>query len=201
MEPPAAPFPDRRRARIEADLLHPLAPLGVRGRIFISVLALVFVWGVFAWVIQLVYGLRVTAMRDHVSWGIYVATFVFFIGISHVGALMSAILRLTGADWRRPITRMAESITFASLFFGGLMPVLDMGRPDRLPNLILHGRIQSPILWDIICISTYLAGSTLFLYLPMVPDIALLRDRLAGVAGWRHRLYRFLSLRSSGRWP
>lgn len=182
-------------SRIETDLLGTLAPLGRKGRAFITVLAVVLLWGIFAWVVQLVLGLRVTAMRDHVSWGLYIATFVFFIGVSHVGALMSAILRLTGAEWRRPITRMSEAITFASLLAGGLMPVLDMGRPDRLPNIFLHGRLQSPVLWDVACITTYFAGSTLFLWLPMIPDFALLRDRLPEAAPWRRRLWGALALR------
>ncbi|MBI3462217.1 MAG: polysulfide reductase NrfD [Planctomycetes bacterium] len=147
-----------------------------------------------AYVVQLIYGLGVTAMRDYVSWGLYIATFVFYIGISHVGALMSAILRLTGAEWRRPITRMAEAITFASLIFGGLMPVIDMGRPDRVHYMILYGRLQSPILWDIVCIGTYFVGSTLFLYVPMIPDLAMLRDSLTDIHPWRKRLYRLLAL-------
>jgi molybdopterin-containing oxidoreductase family membrane subunit len=179
---------------IEQELVGTLAPLGWKGRLWIGGLAAVSLWGVGAYILQLVYGLGVTAMRDYVSWGLYIATFVFYIGISHVGALMSAILRLTGAEWRRPITRMAEAITFASLFFGGLMPIIDMGRPDRLHHLVLFGRPQSPVLWDIVCITTYFVGSSLFLFVPMIPDIALLRDRFQSVPGWRRRLYRVLAL-------
>src|SRR3989304_1591267 len=53
-------------------------------------------------------GLGVTGLQQPVSWGFYVTNFVFFIGISHAGTLISAILRLSRAEWRRPITRMAE---------------------------------------------------------------------------------------------
>ena len=190
---------ERIRARAESDLVGTLSPLGWRGRLWVAGLGAFCLWGLTAYVIQLVYGLQVTGMRDYVSWGLYIATFVFYIGISHVGALMSAILRLTGAEWRRPITRMAEAITFSSLFFGGLMPVIDMGRPDRMHHIVLFGRIQSPIVWDVLCITTYFVGSSLFLFLPMVPDIALLRDRArkAGQAfpRWRRKLYEVLSLR------
>jgi molybdopterin-containing oxidoreductase family membrane subunit len=182
------------QAQIERTLIGTLAPLGWKGRLWIGTLALLSLWGVGAYILQLAYGLGVTAMRDYVSWGLYIATFVFYIGISHVGALMSAILRLTGAEWRRPITRMAEAITFASLFFGGLMPIIDMGRPDRLHHLVLFGRPQSPVLWDIVCITTYFVGSSLFLFVPMIPDIALLRDHFAGTPGWRSRFYRVLAL-------
>ena len=134
-------------------------------------------------------------MRNYVSWGLYISTFVFFIGISHSGTLVSAILRITNKEWRRPITRSAELLTWVSLLFGGIMPIIDMGRPDRIPNLVIFGRLQSPLLWDIICIGTYFVGSSLFLYLPMIPDIALCRDRLSGNATrLRKWIYRKLSL-------
>jgi molybdopterin-containing oxidoreductase family membrane subunit len=158
----------------------------------VAVLIAIFGWGVVAYVYQLQNGLGVTAMREYVSWGVYITDFVFFIGISHVGALMSAILRITHAEWRKPITRMAEAITFSSLFFGALMPLVDLGRPDRIINLLFYGRIQSPVLWDLLCITTYLVGSTTFLYLPMIPDLGLLRDRFT--SGPRHWLYRVLAL-------
>ena len=63
-----------------------------------------------------------------VSWGVYEATFVFWIGISHAGTLISAILRVTGAEWRRPVTRCAEAITVFALCVGGLFPILHLGR-------------------------------------------------------------------------
>ena len=160
----------------------------------VGFLLAVIAWGIIAYTVQLRYGLGVTGLRDNIMWGVYITNFVFFIGVSHVGALMSAILRITGAEWRRPITRMAEAITFASLLMGALMPLVDMGRPDRIPNLLLHGRLQSPILWDMLSIATYLTGSTLFLYVPMIPDIALLRDHFADRPNWRHRLYTILAL-------
>lgn len=174
----------------EENLLASVEKTSTLQRLWITGLLAVFLWGVYAYSVQLRYGLGVTGLRDYASWGIYITNFVFFIGISHVGALMSAILRMLGADWRRPITRMAEAITFSSLFFGGLMPIIDMGRPDRLLNIFIHGRLQSPVLWDILCIGTYLVGSTIFLWLPMIPDIAILRER---AAGWRHRLYTVLA--------
>ncbi|MBX9851339.1 MAG: polysulfide reductase NrfD [Cytophagaceae bacterium] len=180
------------RQQIENELAPSLGFKGWKIKAVLGTLTLLLIAGIIAYVIQVKEGLVVTAMRDYVSWGLYISMFIFFIGISHVGALMSAILRLTGADWRYPITRMAEAITFSSLLFAGIMPILDMGRPDRIMNLLFHGRIQSPIVWDVLAISTYFAGSAIFLYLPMIPDIARLRDS-AGVPKWRKRIYSFMS--------
>jgi molybdopterin-containing oxidoreductase family membrane subunit len=128
-------------------------------------------------------------MSNYFSWGIYIINFVFFIGISHAGTLVSAILRVTGAEWRRPITRMAEAITLFALLIGGPMVIIDMGRPDRLWHVFRYGRLQSPILWDVLSVTTYLCGSALYLYLPMIPDVAMLRDHPAGMPRWRRWLY------------
>lgn len=180
---------------IENDFLKPIGKYSPFSRLWIGFLLIIALWGAAIYIRQIYFGLGTTAMRDYVSWGLYISTFVFFIGISHSGTLVSAILRITNKEWRRPITRSAELLTWVSLLFGGMMPLIDMGRPDRVLHLVIFGRLQSPLLWDIICIGTYFVGSSLFLYLPMVPDIALCRDRLsANASRFRKWIYRKLSL-------
>lgn len=179
---------------LEADLLRPVTRTTRSFWAVVLFLGVIVAVGVFAYLQQLRYGLQVTGMRDQVSWGLYISNFVFFIGVSHAGTLISAILRVTGAEWRKPITRMAESITVAALVVGGLFPLIDLGRPDRILNVLIFGRLQSAILWDFIAIATYLTGSLLYLYLPLIPDLAILREAKAG-GPIRRRLYSFLSLR------
>jgi molybdopterin-containing oxidoreductase family membrane subunit len=191
---PQTPFPSATNlTEHEKALLAPMIRWGWGMYMVVAALGAVIAFGAYAYFIQLRDGLAVTGMRDTVSWGLYITNFVFFIGISHVGALLSSILRLTGAKWRHPITRMAEAITFAALLMGAIMPFVDLGRPERALNLITHGRLQSPILWDIVSITTYLTGSTIFLLLPLIPDMALLRDKLSDAPRWRRWLYRILS--------
>jgi molybdopterin-containing oxidoreductase family membrane subunit len=155
----------------------------------VGILSAIIVFALAMYVRQVVMGLRVTGLMQPVTWGFYIINFVFFIGISHAGTLISAILRITQAEWRRPITRMAEVITAIVLAIGGLHPILDLGRPDRLLNVFLYGRLQSPLLWDVTSISAYFAASTVYLFLPLIPDMALLRDRNKK----HHWLYEFLS--------
>ena len=182
--------PDVTAAEFEdSDLLRPIEESGVGFRVTSSLLLLVLLSG---WVIfgrQLLYGLGVTGLNQPVAWGFYIVNFVFFIGISHAGTLISAILRLSQAEWRRPITRMAEVITVVVLAIGAFHPVLDLGRPERMLNIFTAGRLQSPLLWDVSSISAYFMASTVYLYIPMIPDIAILRDR--GV--WPHWFYTFLA--------
>lgn len=178
---------------LETELLE-LGPLSLRGVCGVILLAAAFIVAFAAFVHQLRHGLAVTAMNDYFSWGVYIINFVFFIGISMAGSLISAILRLTGAEWRKPITRMAEGITVFALIVAAFMIVVDMGRPDRFLYTIFYGRLQSPILWDVFSLSTYLAGSILFLYLPLIPDFAILRDQGERFAPWRRRLYEKLAI-------
>ncbi|MBM2805214.1 MAG: Polysulfide reductase [Deltaproteobacteria bacterium] len=173
------------------------APIEHTGRGFywaVALLSGLILWGVIAYSVQFTQGLGVTGLHQPVGWGFYVTNFVFFIGISHAGTLISAILRLSKAEWRRPITRMAEVITCMVIFIGAGQILVDLGRPDRMMNVLRHGRYQSPLLWDATSISAYLMASLTYLYLPMIPDIAIMRDRLQK----RKLLYSVLALGWTG---
>lgn len=180
--------------KIENELL---ATVGRRYRqeiFWVIFLGLVCVGGTVAWMMQLRKGLGVTAMRDYVSWGVYISLLFFFVGVSLIGALVSTILRMSGAKWRYPLIRIAEAITLSAIFFAGFLPVLDMGRPERLYFLITHGRIQSPILWDVVAIATYFIGSVIYFYLPLIPDLAIMRDRITDAPALRRKLWRWLAM-------
>jgi molybdopterin-containing oxidoreductase family membrane subunit len=170
-------------------LFRPIEHTTGRFYLAVGILSAIIAFALVMYVRQVVLGLRVTGLMQPVTWGFYIINFVFFIGISHAGTLISAILRITQAEWRRPITRMAEVITAIVLAIGGLHPIIDLGRPDRLMNVFLYGRLQSPLLWDVTSISAYFAASTVYLFLPLIPDMALLRDRNKK----HHWLYEFLS--------
>jgi Ni/Fe-hydrogenase subunit HybB-like protein len=151
--------------------------------------------GVYAYVYQVQRGLWVTGLNQKVSWGFYIINCVFFIGISYGGAMTSAILRLTNAKWRAPLTRIAEATAVAALFVGAVYPIIDLGRPDRIIYLLQYPQVGSPVVWDLVAISTYMVASLVFLYLPLIPDLATTRDtmrpsllrRIYGVLalGWR----------------
>ncbi len=185
-------------ATVAADLLDSLGPMSRAQKFSVVILGLICLWGLVGFIHQLRIGLAATAMTDYFSWGLYIVNFVFFIGISHAGTLVSGILRVTGAEWRRPITRMAEAITVFALLIGAPMVIIDMGRPERVLYVLVHGRFQSPILWDVLSVATYMVGSILYLYLPMIPDMALLRDQPARFTAWRRWMYRKLSLGWTG---
>lgn len=158
-------------------LVHDLSPrkFGRKGKIWIAFLVLIIMIGLYSYIQQLRHGLIITDMRDYALWGIYISNFVFFVAISLVGSLITAILRLSGVKWSTPLTRIAEIIAVAAIIMAGLTIIIDMGRPDRMLNLFIHGRLQSPIIWDVIVITTYLFISILLLYYPLLPDFSILK--------------------------
>ena len=181
------------------ELVEELAPrkFNKTGQIWTVGLILVVVIGVIAYIDQIIKGQIVTDMRDYVLWGVYISNFVFFVAISFVGSLTAAILRLTNKSWRTPLVRIAEIIAFAAIIMAGITIILDMGRPDRLYNLFIHARLQSPITWDVVIITTYIAISALILYFPLLPDLAILKNRFdeKSILG---KLYRWFAFNWSG---
>ncbi len=178
----------------EKVLLKPVLVAQRNFYIAVSLLSIVVGWGFIAYFHQLRNGLGVTGLNRPVYWGFYITNFVFFIGISHAGTLISAILRIAQAEWRRAITRSAEVITVMVIFFGVASILMDLGRPDRIFNIIKHGRFESPLLWDVASIAIYLTASTVYLYLPLIPDIAIMRDKI----NKRRWLYSVLALGWTG---
>jgi Ni/Fe-hydrogenase subunit HybB-like protein len=188
--------------RISDDLLRPLLETSWRFWALVAFLGSVVLLGLGSWLIQMSRGFGISGVRWPIFWAFYVTNFVFWIGISHAGTLISAILRLVNARWRRPVTRCAEVITVFALMIGAMFPIIHLGRPWLAFWLIpypsergIWPNFRSPLVWDFFAINTYLTGSVLFLLLPMIPDFALIRDR---TSGWRKTIYGALALRWQG---
>ena len=187
-----------RNKQLADDLVRPLFQTSVWFYAIVLALGTVVACGVAAWAYQIWNGIGVAGIGWPVFWGFYLTNFVFWIGISHAGTLISAILRLVNARWRRPVTRCAEVITVFALMIGAMFPIIHLGRPWLFFWLVpypsareIWPNFRSPLVWDFFAINTYLTGSLLFLLLPMIPDFALVRDRSTGM---RHRIYGALAL-------
>jgi Ni/Fe-hydrogenase subunit HybB-like protein len=179
---------------VEKKIIDDLLPqkFGMRGKIWVAILVILCIAGVAAYMNQLSKGLIITAMGDYVSWGIYISNFVYFVAISLVGSLITAVLRLSNVHWSTPLTRIAEIIAVSAITLASIIIIVDMGRPERFYNLFTHGRLQSPIIWDVVVITTYFFISILLLYFPLLPDFGIMlrfKDKLGKrMSGF----YRFL---------
>jgi len=181
--------------KIREDLLRPIKTRYWGYNAWIVGLIVFIVIAFWAYSIQLNKGLVVTGMRDYVSWGLYIASFIFFVAVALVGMLISAVVGLLGQKWIIPVGRIAEMIALAFVMMAGIVIVVDMGRPDRLLNVFLHFRFQSPIFWDVTVVTTYVVISFLLLFLPLLPDLGIMRNHLKGdVPKWKWNLYNILSL-------
>jgi molybdopterin-containing oxidoreductase family membrane subunit len=191
-------MPKKTLKQVNSDLLQPLLHTSKRFYLAVFVLGALVFAAYAAWGYQIWAGLGVSGLDRPVFWAFYITNFVFWIGISHAGTLISAILRLANATWRRPVTRCAEVITVFALSIGAMFPIIHLGRPWLFFWLIpypssrqIWPNFRSPLLWDFFAIMTYLVGSTTFLALPILPDFALVRDK---TGGWRRRVYGVLAL-------
>jgi Ni/Fe-hydrogenase subunit HybB-like protein len=181
--------------KITFDLTRSIVKTDELTRFWFFILIMFVGVGLWGWMIQIDQGLGVTGMRDYVSWGMYIANFVFFVAVSLIGFLLSSALHLLKIHWAKPVSRVAEQVAIAGVALAGLIIVMDMGRPDRFLNVFLHGRFASPIIWDVTVVTTYLTISVLLFYIPLIPDLALLRDRLGGeVPKWKMKIYTVLAL-------
>ena len=145
-----------------------------KSKIWLGFLSISFAICLYFYYLQLRDGLAVTGLNDYISWGMYISNFVFFIAASLIGMLISSIMGLMGIEWIKPISRIAEFIAVAFAMVAGLVIVTDMGRPDRLHHIFRWGRIQSPIVWDISVVMTYVTISVLLLYVSLIPDFGIL---------------------------
>jgi Ni/Fe-hydrogenase subunit HybB-like protein len=180
------------------DLLRPLLYTSWRFYVFAAIPAVFVLAGLLSWLTQMWLGFGISGIRWPVFWGFYVTNFVFWIGISHAGTLISAILRLVQAGWRRPVTRCAEVITVFALLIGAMFPLIHLGRPwlafwviPYPSERMIWPNFRSALVWDFFAINTYLTGSLIFLLIPMIPDFALVRDK---ATGRRRRIYGWLAL-------
>jgi molybdopterin-containing oxidoreductase family membrane subunit len=181
--------------KIREDLLRPVQSISLSYKLWVAFLVTLIIAAAYGYFLQLNNGLAVTAMRDYVSWGMYIATFVFFVATSLVGMLISAIVGLLGKKWIIPVSRIAEMVALSFVMMAGIIIVVDMGRPDRLLNVFLHGRFSSPIFWDITVVTVYVLISTLLLFLPLLPDLGIMRNHLKkDIPKWQWTIYNLLSL-------
>ena len=194
--------------QVNDDVLGALRPPGRPYWIVVCILGAAATCALFLWVYQIRVGMGVAGIQQPVAWGIYIGNFVFWVGIAHSGTLISAILHLVRARWRTAISRSAEAMTVFAVMTAGLFPLIHLGRMWVVYYIIPYPSERqiwpdflSPLVWDVIAISTYLTVSVIFFGVGLLPDLAAARDRMEDTLGPDHprsRFYRILALGWSG---
>ncbi len=189
-------------SQIDNTVIDTLRPPSRKYWIAVALLGTGIFIGAACWIYQIFTGIGVGGQNHPVAWGTYLINFVFWVGIAHSGTLISAILHLFRAGWRNPIARAAETMTVFAVCIAGLFPFIHLGRVWMvyymlpIPNQrTLWPNFLSPLMFDVVAISTYLIVSSLFWYTGMLPDLAAIRDRSIGV---RKKIFTILSLGWTG---
>jgi Ni/Fe-hydrogenase subunit HybB-like protein len=203
MSMPETVVENRTFAEIDRTVLDSLKPAGMTYWGVILLLGAGVFIGAACWLYQIFTGIGVGGQNNPVAWGTYLINFVFWVGIAHSGTLISAILHLFRAGWRNPIARAAETMTVFAVCVAGLFPFIHLGRVWMVYYMLpypnqrnLWPNFQSPLMFDVIAISSYLSVSVLFWYTGMLPDLATIRDRSTGI---RNKIFTLLSLGWTGR--
>jgi Ni/Fe-hydrogenase subunit HybB-like protein len=183
---------------VNRDVLKLLGKPGRSYFILLAVTVAVLAVGVSAWLLQVVMGIGMSGLINPVGWGVYITTFVFWVGIAHSGTLISAVLFLFRARWRQSIYRAAEAMTVFAVMTAGLFPIIHLGRPWVFYYLLpypnqrfLWPNFKSPLVWDVFAVGTYFTVSATFFILGMMPDLAAARD--STTVPWRRKLYTALA--------
>ena len=189
-------------AEIDRTVLDTLAPARRQYWFAVGLLFLGILIGASCWGYQIFTGIGVGGQNIPVAWGTYLINFVFWVGIAHSGTLISAILHLFRAGWRNPIARAAETMTIFAVCTAGLFPFIHLGRVWLVYYMLpiptqrtLWPNFTSPLVFDVVAISTYLTVSSLFWYTGLLPDLARVRDTAVGV---RKKVFTWLSLGWTG---
>jgi Ni/Fe-hydrogenase subunit HybB-like protein len=198
-------MPNTELKHIDDEVLQSLGRPSLGYAAVLAGCALLMLVGLVAYGFQYTRGMGVTGLSIPVGWGTYITNFVWWIGIAHAGTLISAILFLFRTKWRNRINRAAEAMTIFAIMTAGLFPLIHLGRVWVFfwilpyPNWRnLWPNFKSPLVWDVIAVTTYLTVSSLFFYLGLIPDIAAARDRTE--PGPRKKLYTFAALGWTGRY-
>ncbi|MFQ5746928.1 MAG: NrfD/PsrC family molybdoenzyme membrane anchor subunit [Gemmatimonadota bacterium] len=192
--------PERELTLADAnrDITRPISPPAWRYWFVLGICAALIAAAGFAWMTQIRDGIGVTGINNPVGWGVYIVTFVFWVGIAHSGTLISAVLYLFRSGWRTTINRAAEAMTIFAVMTAGLFPLIHLGRVWYFYYLVpypstrlIWPNFRSPLVWDMFAIGTYFTISLVFWYVGLIPDLAVVRDR---IKGWKAKIYGALSL-------
>ena len=170
-----------------------------------SIALVAFLWGLGCIIYTVSTGIGTWGLNKTIGWAWDITNFVWWVGIGHAGTLISAVLLLFRQKWRMAVNRSAEAMTIFAVVQAGLFPIIHMGRPWLaywvlpIPNQFgsLWVNFNSPLLWDVFAISTYLSVSLVFWWTGLLPDFAMIRDR--ATKPFQKKIYSILSFGWSGR--
>ena len=130
----------------------------------IAIAGVLTVAGLALWAVQLTGGMAQTAMRNLDSWGLYITMFMFFVGLSAGGLIISSVPKAFGIRGFGGISKVAVMSSIAATVAAIGFVVVDLGQPLRVWELFAYSNLGSPLMWDIIVLGAYLVLSCAYLW-------------------------------------
>ena len=130
----------------------------------IAACAVITVVGIILWITQLSGGLVQTGMRNLDNWGLYMAMFMFFVGLSAGGLIISSVPKAFGMKGFGGISKVAVWTSICATVTAIAFVVVDLGQPLRLWELFIYSNLSSPLMWDVIVLFVYLILSIVYLW-------------------------------------
>ena len=125
--------------------------------VWMFALSVVALLGLNAYCKQFVHGMGVTGMTDHVSWGLYIANFAFFVGMAAAAATLVIPVYIYRNRELSHLVIFAQLLAVATIIMSLLFVVVDLGRPDRFHHMMLRFNFPiSMLTWDVISLNGYL---------------------------------------------
>ena len=130
----------------------------------ITLAAIVTAIGIILWIVQLSGGLIQTGMRNLDNWGLYMAMFMFFVGLSAGGLILSSVPKAFGMAGFGGISKVAVWTSICATVAAIAFVVVDLGQPLRVWELFVYSNLVSPLMWDVLVLFTYLILSIIYLW-------------------------------------
>ena len=140
------------------------------GRIWWVVLIVGLGVGLSAFLYQWANGLGVTGLSNTISWGLYIISFMFLVGVSAGGLIVVAGSELVESDRFEPFTRLAVIVSGTAIAAAAISILPDLGRPQLAWKMIWQPHWTSPLIWDVIVITVYLTIAAVDLWLLTRPE-------------------------------
>jgi molybdopterin-containing oxidoreductase family membrane subunit len=121
----------------------------------------------FLW--QWAHGLGVTGLSNTVSWGMYIITFMFLVGVSAGGLIVVAGSELIGTQRFEPLARLAVIVSGTAIAAAAVSILPDLGRPQAAWRLLFQPHLTSPLVWDVAVIAIYLSIAAIDLWIMARP--------------------------------
>ncbi|MBW2697632.1 MAG: polysulfide reductase NrfD [Deltaproteobacteria bacterium] len=132
------------------------------GRVYylwLLVLGVAITAGLIAFGNQSAHGLITTSLRDQLSWGFYIGTFAFLVGVAAAAVVLVVPAYIYNWGPIRDVVLIGELLSVAAIIMCMLFVTVDMGRPEffwhMLPIVGTPNFPHSVLTWDILVLNIY----------------------------------------------